>query len=177
MTLSAHPYLYFTIPTKFHRRMGSGGRDQTGRPPRRAPCDSPDPEGVESSSRGYNPRKAISGGHRTLKESNEIAVGTTQGSDSAWMEPSGAARQGRRRSLQHIPLCHSASQTGCVITYASFRATAPPPPNSRFGRVPGEAWSKAARIRRPWVEAAASCTLTYPPLAGATDHRSSPSPG
>jgi hypothetical protein len=41
-------------------------------------------------------------------------------------------------AFQHIPLCHSASQTGCVITYASFRATAPPPANSRFGRVPGE---------------------------------------
>jgi hypothetical protein len=41
-------------------------------------------------------------------------------------------------AFQHIPLCHSANQTGCVITYASFRATAPPPANSRFGRVPGE---------------------------------------
>jgi hypothetical protein len=41
-------------------------------------------------------------------------------------------------AFQHIPLCHSANQTGCVITYASFRATAPPPANSRFGRVTGE---------------------------------------
>src|SRR5262249_22131870 len=41
-------------------------------------------------------------------------------------------------AFQHIPLCHSANQTGCVITYASFRATAPPPPNTRFGKVPGE---------------------------------------
>jgi len=38
-------------------------------------------------------------------------------------------------AFQHVPLCHSASQTGCVITYASFRATAPPPPNTRFGKV------------------------------------------
>src|SRR6185295_3424864 len=34
--------------------------------------------------------------------------------------------------------CHSATQTGCVITYASFRSNAPPPANSRFGKVPGE---------------------------------------
>jgi hypothetical protein len=41
-------------------------------------------------------------------------------------------------AFQHLPLCHSAKQTGCVITYASFRSNAPPPANSRFGRVPGE---------------------------------------
>jgi hypothetical protein len=40
-------------------------------------------------------------------------------------------------SFQHIPLCHSASQTGCVITYVSFRSTVPPPENTRFGRVAG----------------------------------------
>jgi hypothetical protein len=32
------------------------------------------------------------------------------------------------------PLCRSASQSGCVITYASFRETAPPPANSRFAK-------------------------------------------
>lgn len=37
-------------------------------------------------------------------------------------------------SLQRMPLCRSASQTGCVITYASFRSDVPPPANSRFGR-------------------------------------------
>ena len=41
-------------------------------------------------------------------------------------------------AFQHMPLCHSANQTGCVITYASFRTTSPPPANSRFGRVSGE---------------------------------------
>jgi len=41
-------------------------------------------------------------------------------------------------AFQHLPLCHSAKQTGCVITYASFRANAPPPTNSRFGKVAGE---------------------------------------
>jgi hypothetical protein len=38
-------------------------------------------------------------------------------------------------SFQHIPLCHTAAQTGCVITYVSFRSTVPPPANTRFGRV------------------------------------------
>lgn len=34
----------------------------------------------------------------------------------------------------NIPLCRSRHQTGCVITYATFRETAPPPANSLFGR-------------------------------------------
>src|SRR5262249_39340356 len=38
-------------------------------------------------------------------------------------------------SFQRVPLCHSASQTGCVITYASFRSTVPPPANTLFGKV------------------------------------------
>ena len=42
-------------------------------------------------------------------------------------------------SFQHVPLCKSASQTGCVITYASFRSTVPPPANTLFGRVPDAA--------------------------------------
>jgi len=41
-------------------------------------------------------------------------------------------------AFQQMPLCHSAKQTGCVITYASFRSNAPPPANSRFGKVAGE---------------------------------------
>jgi len=41
-------------------------------------------------------------------------------------------------AFQHIPLCHSATQTGCVIAYSSFRSTIPPPANARFGRVAGE---------------------------------------
>ncbi|MCI0487563.1 MAG: DUF3089 domain-containing protein [Blastocatellia bacterium] len=40
-------------------------------------------------------------------------------------------------AFQHMPLCRSASQTGCVIAYVSFRANVPPPPSSRFGRVAG----------------------------------------
>jgi DUF3089 family protein len=38
-------------------------------------------------------------------------------------------------TFKHVPLCHSATQTGCVITYASFRSTVPPPANTLFGKV------------------------------------------
>jgi hypothetical protein len=38
-------------------------------------------------------------------------------------------------AFQHVPLCRSAKQVGCVVTYVSFRSTVPPPANSRFGRV------------------------------------------
>jgi hypothetical protein len=37
--------------------------------------------------------------------------------------------------FQHVPLCHSATVPGCVIAFASFRATVPPPANSLFGKV------------------------------------------
>jgi Protein of unknown function (DUF3089) len=39
-------------------------------------------------------------------------------------------------SFKQIPLCKAASQTGCLITYASFRSTIPPPANTLFGKVP-----------------------------------------
>jgi len=41
--------------------------------------------------------------------------------------------------FKSIPLCKSASQTGCVIAYASFRDTIPPPANSLFGKAPTDA--------------------------------------
>jgi hypothetical protein len=46
-------------------------------------------------------------------------------------------------AFKSIPLCHSATQLGCVITYASFRKNSPPPDNSRFGRVAGEGMESA----------------------------------
>ncbi|MBL8772531.1 MAG: DUF3089 domain-containing protein [Phenylobacterium sp.] len=36
--------------------------------------------------------------------------------------------------FKSTPLCRSRTQTGCVVTYVSFRQSAPPPANSRFGR-------------------------------------------
>jgi hypothetical protein len=46
-------------------------------------------------------------------------------------------------SFQHVPLCKSPSQTACVITFASFRSTVPPPPNTLFGRVSDPAMAAA----------------------------------
>jgi len=40
----------------------------------------------------------------------------------------------RTGTLKSIPTCASATETGCVVTYVSFRATVPPPAKSRFAR-------------------------------------------
>ncbi|WP_439538650.1 DUF3089 domain-containing protein [Sphingomonas sp.] len=40
----------------------------------------------------------------------------------------------RTGTLKSIPTCASATDTGCVVTYVSFRATVPPPAKSRFAR-------------------------------------------
>ena len=37
-----------------------------------------------------------------------------------------------------IPLCDKADQAGCIVSYVSFRETAPPPANSRFGKTDPE---------------------------------------
>lgn len=37
--------------------------------------------------------------------------------------------------LKRMPLCTASGQYGCVVTYVTFRADAPPPANSRFGKV------------------------------------------
>ena len=36
--------------------------------------------------------------------------------------------------FQNVPACEAADQVGCVVSYASFRSTVPPPDNSFFGR-------------------------------------------
>ena len=41
-------------------------------------------------------------------------------------------------SFKTTPLCTDGDQTGCVVTFASFRDTVPPPANTLFGKVPGE---------------------------------------
>jgi pimeloyl-ACP methyl ester carboxylesterase len=41
-------------------------------------------------------------------------------------------------SFTHMPLCRSASQTGCIITYESFPADYPPTPGGLFGAATGE---------------------------------------
>ncbi|MBM4269602.1 MAG: DUF3089 domain-containing protein [Deltaproteobacteria bacterium] len=37
-------------------------------------------------------------------------------------------------SFDNVPACRSSDQFGCVISYASYRSTVPPPPSSLFGR-------------------------------------------
>jgi hypothetical protein len=39
-------------------------------------------------------------------------------------------------TFKNIPVCKSATQTGCIISFASFRSTIPPPANTLFGRAP-----------------------------------------
>jgi hypothetical protein len=39
--------------------------------------------------------------------------------------------------LASVPLCHAASQVGCAIAYASFRASAPPAATTLFGKSAG----------------------------------------
>jgi hypothetical protein len=37
-------------------------------------------------------------------------------------------------TFAHMPVCRAATQTGCVVAYSAFRATAPPTESTRFGR-------------------------------------------
>jgi hypothetical protein len=46
-------------------------------------------------------------------------------------------------TFKSIPLCKSPTQTGCAISYVTFRDTIPPPANSRFGKVQNPAMEAA----------------------------------
>jgi hypothetical protein len=46
-------------------------------------------------------------------------------------------------AFKNIPLCRSAAQTGCLISFATFRSTIPPPANTLFGRVSGDGMEAA----------------------------------
>ena len=60
-------------------------------------------------------------------------------------------------SFQNVPLCADDGEVGCVVTYASFRSTAPPPPNSFFGRPPGD--GQVAGCVNPGSPSGGSATL------------------
>jgi hypothetical protein len=49
-------------------------------------------------------------------------------------------------TFQHVPACHTAGETGCVIAYSSFLRT--PPANSLFGR-PGVGVSALSGLKTP----------------------------
>jgi hypothetical protein len=55
-------------------------------------------------------------------------------------------------TFEKTPLCTRVGETGCVVTYVSFRATNPPPPDALFGRAarPGMtvACTNPARLAR-----------------------------
>ncbi|MFP3901810.1 MAG: DUF3089 domain-containing protein [Acidimicrobiia bacterium] len=51
-----------------------------------------------------------------------------------------------------VPLCEAADQTGCVVSYASFRSTVPPPDDSLFGRVRGDSDLRAACVNPAAIE-------------------------
>jgi len=46
-------------------------------------------------------------------------------------------------TFKTIPLCKSARQIGCAISYVTFRDTVPPPGNSRFGKMQNAAMEAA----------------------------------
>jgi hypothetical protein len=78
-------------------------------------------------------------------------------------------------SFQTIPLCRRPAQIGCLISYVSFRATLPPPANTRFGRVtePG----MVAVCTNPAALAGGSATLhAYLDAAGRTIVGAAPPP-
>ncbi len=76
-------------------------------------------------------KREIDGKPEQQKLVSAILMGT------ALTVPKGADVGGDFKS---IPLCRAPDQLGCVIAYASFRDTSPPPPGSRFGRprTPGD---------------------------------------
>ena len=64
-----------------------------------------------------------------------------------------------------VPLCRRATQTGCVVTYESFRADRPVPADSRFGRTAGP--DRAVGCTNPAALAGGEAALdTVLPTAG-----------
>ena len=78
-------------------------------------------------------------------------------------------------AFQNVPLCRSAKQLGCVVSYVSFRSTVPPPANSRFGRVTGE--GQAAACVNPAALAGGNGELHAYLSAGASAFTSAATPG
>jgi hypothetical protein len=73
---------------------------------------------------------------------------------SALAVPEGAVVGG---DFKNVPLCASPTQTGCALSWASFRSTAPPPDNSLFGKA--AAGAGVAACVNPAAVAGGSATL------------------
>jgi hypothetical protein len=87
--------------------------------------------------------------------------------------PAGKAVGG---DFQSTPLCSSASQVGCVVAWVSFRDTAPPPADSRFGlsKTPGQqvACANPASLAGGW----APLTPLIPTASGIAPANAVPQP-
>jgi hypothetical protein len=71
--------------------------------------------------------------------------------------------------FQDIPLCSAGDEVACVVTYASFRSTAPPPENSRFGRPRGAAAGVAGCVNPAGIGAGDVELHAYMPAGAAND--------
>jgi len=82
-------------------------------------------------------------------------------------------------SFKAVPLCHSNSQTGCVIAFADFRADSPPPANSRFGKGRGDtvaACTNPAALGGGSGELNAYMNTALSPAGGASNWTKPPMP-
>lgn len=51
-------------------------------------------------------------------------------------------------TFREMPLCEAGDQLGCIITYASFRSTTPPPDGALFGRGSGDSMAACTNPAR-----------------------------
>jgi len=61
--------------------------------------------------------------------------------------------------FQNIPLCRTAGQVGCAIGYSTFRSTAPPPPDSYFGRPSADSTGRQVACVNPAALAGGEATV------------------
>jgi len=68
--------------------------------------------------------------------------------------------------FNHIPLCNSSTQTGCVVAYSSF--TTKPPSNSQFGRTTSDAGVSLLAPHKISPNIAIACVNPAAPAGGQT---------
>lgn len=84
-------------------------------------------------SQGSNVLKALLAQIETTSARDRIVSAMLLGTNFA--VPAGRTVGG---DLKRMPICTRPGEYGCVVTYVSFRAEAAPPPETRFGKVPGD---------------------------------------
>ena len=65
-------------------------------------------------------------------------------------------------TYDNVPVCRADDQVGCVVTYATFAADAPPPADSRFGLADGEGMEAACTNPAALGGGAATLTPYFP---------------